>query len=266
MWPFTDFPQAAGSHARPGPARSRRHRSSEPATAHRPGHADRRPVPGRLPDRRVRARLLLGRGEDVLGAARRLDDRGRLPGRLHAQPDVRGVVHRQDRPRRDGARRVRPVEDELRAAAEGLLGEPRPDAGHAPGQRRRHAVPLGDLRRRTTPSAAAAEASKAMYQEQLSAAGYGEITTEIVGPPAPTFYFAEDYHQQYLDKNPEWLLPEPFDGRDAAGRLRGHAAAVRGLTLRSPRPLSDATGHPADRVDRHPCRRPRSADGGLHRT
>jgi peptide-methionine (S)-S-oxide reductase len=49
---------------------------------------------------------------------------------------------------------------------------------------------------------ALAEASRAMYQEQLATAGYGEITTEIVGPPAPPFYFAEDYHQQYLDKNP----------------------------------------------------------------
>jgi peptide-methionine (S)-S-oxide reductase len=47
---------------------------------------------------------------------------------------------------------------------------------------------------------AAAEASKVMYQEMLTAAGYGTITTEIVGPPAPEFYFAEDYHQQYLDK------------------------------------------------------------------
>ena len=48
----------------------------------------------------------------------------------------------------------------------------------------------------------AAEASKTMYQEHLSAAGYGAIATEIVGPPAPDFYFAEDYHQQYLAKNP----------------------------------------------------------------
>ena len=40
---------------------------------------------------------------------------------------------------------VRPGEGLLRAAAEGLLGGPRPDPGHAPGQRRRHAVPLGDL-------------------------------------------------------------------------------------------------------------------------
>ena len=46
----------------------------------------------------------------------------------------------------------------------------------------------------------AAEASRAMFQERLTAAGYGEITTEIL--PAPEFYFAEDYHQQYLAKNP----------------------------------------------------------------
>ena len=39
-----------------------------------------------------------------------------------------------------------------------------------------------------------------MYQEQLNGSGYGEITTEIA--PAGPFYYAEDYHQQYLDKNP----------------------------------------------------------------
>jgi peptide-methionine (S)-S-oxide reductase len=47
---------------------------------------------------------------------------------------------------------------------------------------------------------AAAQESVAMYQKQLDAAGYGEITTEIV--EAPAFYYAEDYHQQYLAKNP----------------------------------------------------------------
>jgi len=47
---------------------------------------------------------------------------------------------------------------------------------------------------------AAAEASRDAYQAKLTASGYGEITTEIaaVGP----FYYAEDYHQQYLAKNP----------------------------------------------------------------
>ena len=44
---------------------------------------------------------------------------------------------------------------ELRHAAEGVLGEPRPDAGHAAGQRRRHAVPLGDLHVRRRAAAAA---------------------------------------------------------------------------------------------------------------
>ncbi len=47
---------------------------------------------------------------------------------------------------------------------------------------------------------AAAEASRTAFAPPLSAAGYGPITTEIVD--APEFYFAEDYHQQYLAKNP----------------------------------------------------------------
>ena len=47
---------------------------------------------------------------------------------------------------------------------------------------------------------AAAEASRDMYQAKLTAAGFGAITTEIID--APAFYYAEDYHQQYLGKNP----------------------------------------------------------------
>jgi peptide-methionine (S)-S-oxide reductase len=46
----------------------------------------------------------------------------------------------------------------------------------------------------------AAETSKAMYQRALTEAKYGEITTEILD--APPFYYAEEYHQQYLAKNP----------------------------------------------------------------
>jgi peptide-methionine (S)-S-oxide reductase len=46
----------------------------------------------------------------------------------------------------------------------------------------------------------AAEASRAVYQNRLRAAGLGTITTEIAD--APPFYFAEPYHQQYLAKNP----------------------------------------------------------------
>jgi peptide-methionine (S)-S-oxide reductase len=47
---------------------------------------------------------------------------------------------------------------------------------------------------------AAAEASKEKYERLLVAKGFGGITTEIL--TAPEFYFAEDYHQQYLAKNP----------------------------------------------------------------
>ena len=46
----------------------------------------------------------------------------------------------------------------------------------------------------------AAQTSLAAYQNALQQAGRGRITTEII--PAPTFYYAEDYHQQYLAKNP----------------------------------------------------------------
>ena len=47
---------------------------------------------------------------------------------------------------------------------------------------------------------AAAERTRDAYQRQLTAAGHGRITTELL--PAPEFYYAEDYHQQYLAKNP----------------------------------------------------------------
>jgi len=47
----------------------------------------------------------------------------------------------------------------------------------------------------------AAERSRDAFQQQLSAAGYGRITTEIL--PAPEFYYAEGYHHQYLAKNPD---------------------------------------------------------------
>ncbi len=46
----------------------------------------------------------------------------------------------------------------------------------------------------------AADASREAYQKRLREAGYGEITSEI--REAPPFYYAEDYHQQYLAKNP----------------------------------------------------------------
>ena len=46
----------------------------------------------------------------------------------------------------------------------------------------------------------AAEASRSVFEKQLMKSGYGPITTEML--PSPPFYYAEDYHQQYLAKNP----------------------------------------------------------------
>jgi peptide-methionine (S)-S-oxide reductase len=48
--------------------------------------------------------------------------------------------------------------------------------------------------------AAAVERSRSTFQARLADAGYGEITTEVA--PAPGFFYAEDYHQQYLARNP----------------------------------------------------------------
>jgi peptide-methionine (S)-S-oxide reductase len=47
----------------------------------------------------------------------------------------------------------------------------------------------------------AAERSRDAFQQRLNAAGFGRITSEIL--PAPEFFYAEDYHQQYLAKNPD---------------------------------------------------------------
>ena len=77
--------------------------------------------------------------------------------------------------------------------------------GHNPTQGMRQGNDAGSQYRSgiytcSDPQAAAAEASRVAFQPELIAAGFGEITTEIL--PAGEFYYAEDYHQQYLAKNP----------------------------------------------------------------
>jgi peptide-methionine (S)-S-oxide reductase len=68
---------------------------------------------------------------------------------------------------------------------------------------------------------AAAEASRSMYQRTLAQAGFGPITTEILD--APEFYYAEEYHQQYLAKNP-W----GYCGHGGTG-VRHPASFIQGL-------------------------------------
>jgi peptide-methionine (S)-S-oxide reductase len=77
--------------------------------------------------------------------------------------------------------------------------------GHDPTQEMRQGNDVGTQYRSglyvtSEAQRAAAEASRDRYAERLSAAGYGDITTEIA--EAPELYYAEDYHQQYLAKNP----------------------------------------------------------------
>jgi peptide-methionine (S)-S-oxide reductase len=73
--------------------------------------------------------------------------------------------------------------------------------GNDVGTQYRSAIyPLDDEQRKT------AEESKRLFQQRLQTAGFGPITTEIV--EAPKFYYAEDYHQQYLAKNPGGYCPD----------------------------------------------------------
>ncbi len=148
----------------------------------------------------LRAGLLLGRRAEVLaGAGRRLDP-SRLRRRLHAEPLLRRGLHRKDGSHRGRPGRVRPVEDLLRAAAQDLLGEPRPHAGHAAGERPGHAVPLGDLHLHGPAGGGRPGIARRVPAQAGLGAGFGAITTEI--REAPEFWYAEDYHQQYLHKNP----------------------------------------------------------------
>ena len=78
--------------------------------------------------------------------------------------------------------------------------------GHDPTQGMRQGNDVGSTYRSgiycySEAQAEAARETKAAYQERLSAARFGAITTEII--PVPVFYYAEDYHQQYLAKNPD---------------------------------------------------------------
>jgi peptide-methionine (S)-S-oxide reductase len=88
---------------------------------------------------------------------------------------------------------------------------------HDPTQGMRQGNDIGSQYRsaifyRTPEQRAQAEESRAAYAKRLAESGYGEITTEIT--PASEFYFAEDYHQQYLSagKNPYGYCPDHGTG------------------------------------------------------
>ena len=131
----------------------------------------------------------------------RVHDRGRLRRRLHAEPDVRRGVQRAHRPHRGRARRVRPGAGQLRRVCCRCSGRAT--------TRRRACARATTSARSTAPastptatsSATRPKQSREMFQAQLD-----EKPATARSRPrsldAPTFYYAEDYHQQYLAKNP----------------------------------------------------------------
>ena len=197
------------------------------------------PVPRGRRDGGVRHGLLLGRRADLLAGARRLHHRGRLRGRVSRRTRPTRRCARADRPRRGRARRLRHRRDELRGDAEAVLGGPRPDPGHAPGQRRRQPVPLGDLlptrpsRPRRRPRAM--PTSRCSPRPATARSRPRSPRRRVAGAP---FYYAEDYHQQYLAKNPGGYCglgrhrrgcPVGLaSGASATEALAGHAARAEG--------------------------------------
>ena len=136
----------------------------------------RRPLKGPYPagagDGHLRARLLLGRGAQVLAG----------PGRASSRPSAMPAASRPTPPMRRPARAspattrwcwwcIDPEACQLRDAAEDLLGEPRPHAGHAAGQRCRHAVPLRRLCRPRRRSATRRRRSKASLRQGAGGQG-----------------------------------------------------------------------------------------------
>jgi peptide-methionine (S)-S-oxide reductase len=119
------------------------------------------------------------------------------------------------------AESVRVVYDPQRVSVEQLLKVFWED--HDPTQGYRQGNDTGTQYRsaiftHTDAQRAAAEASRDMYQAELTKAGFGAITTEIAD--APEFYFAEDYHQQYLAKNPNGYCPIHATGVKFAGSIQ----------------------------------------------
>jgi peptide-methionine (S)-S-oxide reductase len=100
--------------------------------------------------------------------------------------------------------------------------------GHDPTQGMRQGGDVGTQYRSAVytendEQARAVVASRADYQKALSEAGHGEITTEI--GPAPEFFYAEDYHQQYLAKNPDGYCGHGGTGVSCPIGLAAAAAA-----------------------------------------
>ena len=133
------------------------------------------------------------------GSPRRRLLRGGLRGGHHAEPDLRGgLLGRTGHTRWSASCSTRSVS--LRGAAEAVLGEPRPDPGHAPGERRGHAVPL---RIYVYGRSSSERPKRRARPTRRSSPPRASARSRPRSATRREFYFAEDYHQQYLAKNPD---------------------------------------------------------------
>ena len=167
-------------------AADRRERAAPAATSrsayrrhpHRARHQHGGAMAGWFGGRGLRHGLLLGHRAAVLAAARGVHDRGRLRRRLHrrTRPTRRSAAAGPGTPRWSWWSSTR--RRSATSSCSGVLGEPRSDPGHAPAQRPRHPVPVGDLHhhRRAGEQAAAAGTRTGVAAGR---AGHGAITTEI---------------------------------------------------------------------------------------
>ena len=177
---FLRLQEARPAHARAGAARPR-HRDA----GRRPAHRARHPAAA-APGRRACEVAYFGMG--CFWGAERLF--WRLPGVYSTAVGYAGRASRRTRRTRRPApagpatpRPSRSCTTRPRSSYEQLLkvvlGEPRPDPGHAPGQRRRHPVPVGDLRHDRRAAGRGAGVAGGVRAGRRGPPGTGEITTEI---------------------------------------------------------------------------------------
>ena len=186
--------------SRGGASRPRR-ADARPAAPHRPRHAAASAVSRGPRARAVRPRLLLGRGAEVLGARRRVHHRGGVRGRVHEEPHLpRGLLRaRPATPRwcwSCSTRRRSPTRDLLRTFWESHD----PTQGMRQGNDVGTPVPVSAIYP-TTPAQRARRRSRARRSRRRCARP-ATARSPPRSPPSRPFYYAEDYHQQYLAKNP----------------------------------------------------------------
>ena len=181
------------------PARPRRGHP-RPRPAHRARHAAPAAVPRGHRGRAVRPGLLLGRRAPLLAAPGRVHHGRRLLGRLHEEPELRRGLLRPHRPHRGRARRLRPQGAALRASSCAR-------SGRATTRRRacaRATTWAPSTARRCTgrPTRSARSRSARATPTRPRSPSAAAARSRPSSPRRGTFYPAEEYHQQYLQKNP----------------------------------------------------------------